>query len=110
MPSKVKAAILHPLFSTDNTRPPTASHVLQFIFLAHGGFSFPFAFLTTGDGGASASEIFDVLWQAIPELRLWGFKVNKCHFPIHFHCMTRFIVGLHFGQHFGFMPLSHRIV
>ena len=51
-----------------------ATHALQFVFLGNTGYRFPFAhFATTG---ASASELYLLLWDAVKFLSMFGFKVS----------------------------------
>lgn len=51
-----------------------ATHSLQLLFLGNTGYRFPFAhFATTG---ASGSELYLLLWEAVKHLEMFGFKVT----------------------------------
>ena len=56
-----------------------ATHVLQLVYLAVGGFRFPFAYFATRE--AQAPELHYIMWEAIDRLMREGFEVqNVCSF------------------------------
>ena len=57
----------------DKSQVTLATHVLQWIYVSHSGFRFPFAHFATSE--AQASELFCILWRALDKLEEWGFKV-----------------------------------
>ena len=75
-----------------NYHRPLATHVLQFIFLGHTGFRFPFAFFPTKE--ASAASLYVNVWKAISIIEEWGFtteyvcmdggKTNRSFLKMHF--------------------------
>lgn len=63
-----KQAWLTTCISDENT------HVLQWVYITHGGFWFPFAHFATSE--AQAPEFVVILWDIVDNLRLWGFQVK----------------------------------
>lgn len=56
-----------------STAKYVGSHVLQLLFLGFNGFRFPFAYFLTES--IQASEMYDLLWRAVSNLYMYGFKV-----------------------------------
>jgi len=50
-----------------------ASHVLQFVYLSHGGFRFPIAHFATSE--CQAAELHLLFWEAVDNLLDHGFEV-----------------------------------
>ena len=57
-----------------NHEKTVADHVLQITFVSFSGFRFPFAHFPTKNG-ASQTELYIHFWDAVKQLREWGFRV-----------------------------------
>ena len=61
--------IRHFLDFAGKKRLPLASHILQWVYVSHNGFRFPFAHHATAE--AQAADLYLLLWDAIE----YGFQV-----------------------------------
>jgi hypothetical protein len=62
--------------SDEDGKVKLATHVLQFVFLGHTGFRFPFAHWPTTE--ASATSLYTHFWKAVYWLLQGGFIVHYC--------------------------------